>query len=210
MTTKLNLFDPYSVDEQALILASHIPIGKVWEKGFSPDSNIGKLIRGLGIEFYRMQVLIKNVSIEMDIDQANELLIEWEKSVGLPDSCFTTNVSNEERRKQIEQKFSNFGGIQIAEDFERVGSVFGFNIEVFPGIQFGGFPLSFPITFFDSSKSAKHTIFVIILGEISGDSFFPLPFPIPFSSGGSTFLECIFNKLAPANVNVVVMSEGDL
>lgn len=210
MTTKLNLFDPYSVDEQALILASHLPIGRVWQKAFLPDSNIGKLIRGLGVEFYRMQVLVKNASDEIDIEQTNELLIEWEKSVGLPDSCFTTNVSIAERRKQIEEKFTNFGGVQIAEDFVRVAAVFGFNIEVFPGIHFGGFPLSFPITFFDSTKSAKHTIFIIILGELAGDAFFPLPFPIPFSSGGSTFLECIFNKLAPANVNVVVISEGDL
>lgn len=210
MTTKLNLFDPYLVDDQAIILASHLPIGRVWQKGFLPDSNIGKLIRGLAVEFYRFQVLTQNVSVEMDINQTNELLIEWEKSVGLPDSCFVTNVSIEERRKQVEQKFTNFGGVQIADDFERVASVFGFTVKIFPGIYSGGFPLRFPITFFDSTKSAKHTIFGMIMGELTGDAFFPLPFPIPFSLGGTTFLECIFNLLAPANVNVVIVSEGDL
>lgn len=208
--TKLNLFDPYIIDEQALMLASHLPIGRVWQKGFSPDSNIGKLIRGLGIEFYRMQVLAQNVSIEMDINQANELLIEWEKSVGLPDSCFATNISTTERRKQIEQKFSNFGGVQVAEDFVRVASVFGFNIEAYPGMEDGGFPLTFPIVFFDTIKAAKHSIVILILGTLAGDTFFPLPYPIPFSTGGTTFLQCIFDKLAPANVEVIMISEGEL
>lgn len=208
--TKLNLFDPYSVNEQALLLASHLPIGRVWQKAFSPDSNVGKLIRGLGMEFYRFQVLAQNVSSEMDITETDELLIEWEKSVGLPDSCFTTNVSNAERRKQVEQKFSKFGGVQTAADFIRVGAVFGFTIEVLPGASVGTFPLSFPMAFFDSAKSATHTIFIVIMGQTSGDGFFPLAFPIPFSSGGTTFLKCIFEKLAPANVNVVLISEGDL
>ena len=210
MTTKLSLFDPYEADDQAILLASHLPIGRVWQKAFSPSSNIGKLIRGLGMEFYRFQVLTKRTETEMDIQQANDLLIEWEKSVGIPDSCFSTNVSIEERRKQVEQKFSKFGGVQTAADFIRVAAIFGFNISVLPGAAVGTFPLTFPITFFDTTKSATHTIFIVILGEVAGDSIFPLPFPIPFSSGGKAFLKCIFDKLAPANVNVVIVSEGDL
>lgn len=210
MTVKLNLFDPYEVDDQAFLLASHLPIGRVWQKAFSPDSNIGKLIRGIGVEFYRFQVLAKHLETEMDISKSNDLLIEWEKSVGLPNSCFSTNTSIEERRKQVEQIFSKFGGVQTAEDFIRVAAIFGFNIDIYPGISVGGFPMQFPIVFFDSTKSATHTIFIVILGSTSGDSFFPLPFPIPFSYGGSTFLRCIFTKLAPANVNIVVINEGDL
>ena len=207
---KLDLFDPYTIDDQAILLASHLPIGRAWQKAFSPNSNIGKLIRGLGVEFYRFQILAKLTETEMDIDQINQLLIEWERSVGIPDSCFSTNISIEDRRNQIEQKFSKFGGVQTAEDFIRVAAAFGFTVEVITGTSIGEFPLAFPITFFDNQTSSTHTIFIMIMGQVSGDSFFPLPFPIPFSSGGITFLECIFRKLAPANVNVIVVSEGDL
>lgn len=210
MTTKLSLFNPYEIDAQAMLLANHLPVGRAWQKAFKPDSNIGMFIRGLAVEFYRFQVLAKKVQTNMDISNADELLVEWEKSVGLPDSCFTTNTSLERRQLQVEQKFSKFGGVQTKEDFIRVAAVFGLDIDVYPGLSVGGFPLQFPIVFFGSTLEASHTIFIVILGSSSGDSFFPLPFPIPFSSGASTFLECIFGKLAPANVNVVVISEGDL
>lgn len=192
MTTKLSLFDPYIVDDQAILLASHLPVGRIWQGAFAPDSNIGKLIRGLSFEYYRLQVLAQKVSIEMDTSQANELLIEWEKSAGIPDSCFSTNASIERRRKQIEQKFSNFGGVQIASDFIRVAAVFGMTITVTPGSDFG------------STKADMHTLYINILGGNGSPEYFPLPFPIPFSSDGATLLKCIFDKLAPANVKVIV------
>lgn len=193
-----------------MLLAHHLPIGRAWQKAFKPDSNIGMLVRGLAVEFYRLQILAQRVQINMDINRADELLKEWEKSVGLPDSCFSTDTSIERRRLQVLMKFSKFGGVQTKEDFIRVAAVFGYDIDIYAGLAVGGFPLQFPIVFFDSTTSASHTIFIVIKGTLSGDYFFPLPFPIPFSSGGSTFLECIFSKLAPANCSVVVINEGDL
>jgi uncharacterized protein YmfQ (DUF2313 family) len=206
----ITLFDPLEVDEQAFMIAAHMPVGRVWESTFDPLSNMGKLIRGFGVEIYRLEVLTQKISNEIDINQASELLEEWERSVGLPDSCFFTNISIEERRKQVLQKFSNFGGVQKAEDFVRVAAIFGFNIQIITGLKPGGFPLEFPITFFEDTKAAVHTIFVEMLGIIEGDIFFPLPFPIPFSLGGKSFLQCIFDKLAPANTQVIIVNEGEI
>ena len=213
--TSINLFDPYSVDENALLLAAHLPIGRAWQRGFSPDSNLGKFLRGLAAEFYRYEVLADHISKEMDINQTNDLLIEWEKSVGIPDSCFiqldTKTIA--ERRNAILQKFSNFGGVQVAEDFERVALSFGITCDVYGGASGSGFmfPLSFPIHFttsFGSYLEATNTIIVEITGTYTTSYTFALPFPIPFSSGPQTFLQCIFRKLAPANVEVEVVFSG--
>lgn len=200
------LFDPYSLDENATMLARHLPKGRVWSSGFDQDSNIGKLIKGLSIEFYRLEVLTKKISDETDIIKTDELLTDWEKSVGIPDNCFDTTPNIEDRREQIRQKLSNFGGVQKAEDFIRVAALFGFDVEisVIPGSTVGMFPLVFPVMFFDSTRSVTHTIFILITNSVEGDEFFPLEFPLPFSSGGTTFLQCIFNVLAPANVQVIV------
>lgn len=207
---KNTLFNPHTVDDNAFLLARHLPQGRLWANAFNPESFFGKLILGLAVEFYRFEVLVNKFYGEMDINQANEMLIEWEKSVGLPDNCFDTTVSIEDRREQVRQKFSNFGGVQKAEDFERVGAIFGFDLTVTPYTLSAVFPLLFPVVFASSSKEAKHTIFVVINGDLSGGDFFPLPFPIPFSSGGRNFLQCIFNTLAPANVNVIIKTEGEL
>lgn len=208
--TRINLFDPYSIDEISLLLAHHLPIGRAWEYGFSPDSNIGKFLRGLAAEFYRFEVLCGNISKEIDIRQANQLLIEWEKSVGLPDSCFQTEdfKTIAERRIQVEQKFSKFGGVQTAADFERVAAAFGITASVFYGAAGGGvgFPITFPVIFtsYADYKEESHTIIVVITGTYVTDETFALPFPIPFSTGPIQFLKCILTKLAPANVNVLV------
>lgn len=204
------LFNPFSIDEQALMLAYHIPIGRAWSRSFDPSSNLGKLIRGLGVEFYRLQVLTQKISSEINLNVANELLIEWEKSVGIPDECFSTNVTIEERRNQALLKLGNFGGVQKSSDFVSVASIFGFDVRVLTGSIRGTFPIEFPLIFFDSTKSARHTIIIEILNAVESDTFFPLPFPIPFSSGGTTFLQCIFDVLAPANVNIIIKTEDEI
>lgn len=206
--SNLELFNPINIDDQAAMLAYHLPIGRVWSAAFDPDSNLGKLIRGLGIEFYRLEVLTQKISVEMDINQINELILEWEKSVGIPDTCFSINTDLEARRLQVLQKFSNFGGVQKASDFVRVAAVFGFNISVTPATPDYLFPLEFPILFFADVRAVTHTILVAFIDNPSGETFFPLDFPLPFQTGAQAFLQCIFNVLAPANVQVLF--PGDL
>lgn len=211
----INLFNPYSVDENALLLAAHLPIGRAWERGFSPDSNIGKFLRGLAAEFYRLEVLSSDIVREMDINQTNDLLVEWEKSVGIPDQCFHSldTKTIDERRDAVWQKLSKFGGVQTSDDFVRVAAAFGITCDVYGGASGWGFafPLSFPIHFtmsFSSYLEASHTIIIEITGTYTSSDTFALPFPIPFSSGPVDFLQCIFRKLAPANVEVLVIYSG--
>ena len=196
MGAKLTLFDPYSVDEQAILLASHLPIGAVWRNAFVPNSNLGKLILGLSVEFYRFQQLVNLSATECDIQQADELLVEWEKSVGVPDTCFyTTAKTYAQRRDYVQTKLARFGGVQTADDIERVALFFGLTVTVTPGAVYGGF---------GSTKEATHSI-VISYSSFATTDDFPLPFPIPFSIGGATFLTCILSRLIPANVQLVTV-----
>ena len=208
MSVKKTVFDPASTDDQALLLAKHLPTGRIWSNAFNPSSTFGKLIRGLGIEFYRFQVLVQKLFNEMDINLTDELLPDWEQSVGLPDSCFRTDLDDPTRRLQVREKFSKFGGVQTAADFVRVAAVFGFNVTITPGSEGALFPLLFPLTFGGTPKEAKHTIFVTILDDISSDSTFPLPFPLPFSTDAATFIRCLFETLVPANVQIIINSEA--
>ncbi len=197
-----DLFNPRNQAFQALMLAKNMPTGKYWEACFDPDKNIGKFIAGLAVEYYRLSVLIKEVDTEMDINQTSDLILEWEKSVGIPNECFSSNTTLSTRRLQVLQMFSNFGGVQKAEDFVRVAAIFGFEITVTPASIGSGFPLIFPILFVGDDLTIHHTILVEFVGGTIADDFFPLTFPIPFGSGGQAFLQCIFDVLAPANVQV--------
>lgn len=199
---KITMIGPQSANTYDRLLAMHMPIGRVWERCFDPNSNIGKFVAGLAVEYYRLSVLTYDIVLEMDIDKTLALLDEWEKSVGIPNNCFTTATTTEDRRIQIESIFSNFGGVQTLADFERIAALFGFTVDIQLGAEIGEFPLHFPITFFESTQASRFTLIVrASLG--SGDEFFALPFPMPFSAGGTTFLKCIFELVAPANVAIV-------
>lgn len=178
------LFDPLPLDQQALMLAKHMPQGAAWNSCFDSDKNMGKLVKGLAKEIYRFQTLIKLISDEMDINKTDLLIDDHEKSVGIPDTCFfPSGKTLVQRRTQVIQKLSAFGGVQKTEDFERVATAFGFTITAAAG-------------------AGTHTIEITVTAFPATEDF-PLPFPLPFSSGGTSFLRCLFDKLAPANVEVI-------
>lgn len=202
---KDTLFKALDSEREAILLAQHLPKGLAWSNGFNQDTNLGKLVAGLAVEYYRLSVLTYKVSTELDIRETDELISEWERSVGIPNECFLNTVSLEERRRNVELVLSNFGGVQTKDDLVRVGSIFGFSITVHDGMTPGSFPLPFPFMFF-TEVGAKFTI-VINPGVAVADSFFPLPFPLPFSTGGTSFLQCIFDKLVQANVVILFTTD---
>lgn len=197
-----------SKENNAFLLASHLPQGRLWEGGFDSTTNLGRLISALSIEFYRLSILAGKYVTEMDINQTSELLIEWEQSVGIPNSYFSSEGETIERRRaQVEQLFSNFGGVQTGNDLVRVALFFGFDIQVWAGVDYAGgsvtFPLTFPLIFTSDLRTITHTIYIDILDAGMGGVFFPLKFPIQFSVGGETFLRLIFEVLIPANVQLI-------
>lgn len=205
------LFEPATIEENAFLLASHNQQGRVWENGFNPDDPLGKLFLGLAVEFYRFQVLEKKLYDEMDIDQTVELLDAWEKSVGIPDDCFTNvDLDIPTRRMQVRQKFSKFGGVQTTEDFIRVAEVFGFTIVKEDIKSTTMLPAELPIQLNGSTREIAHTLIFTLLSSGAENSQFPMPFPLTFSQGGNTFLQCLFDELAPANVQVIIRISGSI
>jgi len=198
------IFNPLTVDENAIMIANHMPLGRLWSQKINPNSNLGLLIRGLAYEFYRIDLKIQEVSKEIDVNQTIALIEQWERSVGIPSSCIQNpnDFTLQYRRDLVLFKLTNFGGIQTSEDFINLASIFGYDIEVISGVDISVFPLKFPIVFSPNRRTSSHTIYIRFLsGGVTGNTF-PLPFPIPFTTGGEVFLKCILEQLAPANTQI--------
>ncbi len=193
-------FSAQDKNAQARLLARHLPDGAVWENKYNSESNLGKLILGLASEYFRLSVLIEDVMTEIDINQTNDLILDWQQSVGIPDDCLPVSGSLEDQRRDILLKLTNYGGVQSAEEFEALAALFGYTATVSTATRNGVFSLYFPIRFFDSRKVAVHTILVDLE---ESRAVFALDFPIEFSSGVSGIIECLFRQLAPANCQLL-------
>lgn len=192
----------YKADENAehRLLIKAFPTGRVWADKSNTDSDFGKLILALSKEFFASSAFIEKISKELDINQTVDLIERWEKSVGIPDDCFTGEEDLPTRRMNVLQKLTNFGGVQTKQDFIDLAALYGFSIAISSIGSGFVFPLPFPLNFFDGDGTAARHTMIVTLPATS--SIFPLPFPLNFASTSGSILECIFPLLAPANVEI--------
>jgi len=180
------------------ILSQHLPSGPAWEAKARPESNFYKILKGMVQEFSRVEAQIQEVADEHDINKTLNLLNEWETSVGIPDACFTTEVTLAQRRINIRLKLGTLNGTVANQDFVDIATILGFNVVITPAIDLVPlFPLTFPLPLFADINEARFTMRVEVIGVLP-PGVFPIPFPLILTSSATTILECVFNLLKPA------------
>lgn len=190
-------------EENADVYANYLPGGRLFGAKYDEDSNLRKLLFALAGEITRVQLKVQELADEYFIPTTTNLIAEWEKAVGIPDSCLKNTVTIEERRKQVQAKFALMK-LNTKEDFIALAHFFGFTIDIIPGEENNSaFPFTFPVTLFANKKHARFTMIVIFIGVPQPTSVFPLTFPVTFGDNKEKFLMCLIRKLAPANVHII-------
>jgi len=188
------------VEQYANSLAAYLPGGELFGAAWVKDTNFRNLLRGMAWELYRTNGVLQEYAAEAIPDQTYRLLDEWETALGIPDGCFSGAGTIDERRQDVLIKLASLG-VQTVEDFEELGAVLGLAITVTSAVPYAIFPMTFPVLLLDSAKAARFTIVV----EYPQDSVsvFPLVFPIVFGSSALGRFECLFNRLKPANCDLI-------
>ncbi len=172
-------------------LSQHLPDGRAWGNKVVEGSNTFALLNSCAVAFNRVQIQIQKIADEFSIPMSEDLLPEWEESVGLPDECINTLATLAERRENIIFRLRRVP-IVTKEEFETLGTALaGVTVTVTPGTEFDVSP--------DSQSAFK--LYVTFPVSQTG---FPYAFPLPFGGFQSAVVECIFNKIVPANVVVVL------
>lgn len=184
------LFERRDLTQYTESLARYLPHGKLFAVKSAQNSNFRKLLRGLAHELFEANGLLRQYNQEIIPDQTERFIEEWESALGLPDECVDISGSLEDRRNNILAKLASLG-VQTIADFENMAAVFGFDVTVVAGADSG---LSF-----GSDQEMRHTIVV----NASPAETFTYTFPIPFGDARLVFLECMFNRLKPANAQVL-------
>ncbi len=174
-------------------LSQYLPGGRIFEAKSQPNSIMHKLLEIVSTEISRFLSVLRDIELEHFPGTTTAFIEEWEKALGIPDQCFKTDGSIAQRRNQILMKYA-FMNVTTVEDFVRLGNLLGFNIRVVPGRQF--------LTSPTPDKEIAFTM-KVILPSTNTVSVFDHIFDFPFQDPNNTLVQCVINRVKPANVNVV-------
>jgi len=199
-----NLFDKKNIEIQRQILAKFFPNGTLMHAKDIEDKNLFKLIKGLAPELERVDNLMNAIIFNHFIPQTVNLIGEWESAVGIPDSCFSNNGTLEQRRANVVLKLANMN-VQTLPDFINIGILLGFaDIEIYPLRDRAFPPYSVPFI----PQSAPESRFIFVVEATNAVPNVP-PYDVPFipGDGGGSLLQCVLNKLKPANTKIIFLNK---
>lgn len=196
------LFKEHTKEEHARSLSHFMPNGRVFAKKWVAGSVMFAYIMGLACELFRIEEQLNLISFEHDINATTMFINEWEAAVGIPDACLSGSGTLEDRRRDILVKLAKMN-VTTAQDFIDLANEFGITVTITPGAVHGTFPMVFPLIFFTTGKEARFTMLVDFPSALE---VFPLTFPIPFGDGTINVIKCLFNRIRPANVQILYTS----
>lgn len=196
----MSIMERHSVEQHAKALGQYMPGGRLFEAAFISGSNFRDLLLGFAGQFRSGELSLKDFADFFIPDDANMLIPEWERAIGIPDACFSGTGSNAERQRDILVKFASLGAQTIA-DFINIAELFNIAIEVFPGKDVFDTPALAPGITFKNIKEARFTLVVVYVAD--EDAVLPLTLPFTLGSGLLDILICLFNQIKQANCQVL-------
>lgn len=185
--------------QQADILAQYLRDDALHEAKNKEGSTLRKVLLGLASEWLNFRSKINEVSNEYNPQTTTQLIEEWEAFVGIPDDCIPVASTIEQRRLNVLLKLAGINAT-TEKQFKNVASILGYNIQVSNGVATSTFPLTLPFLLI-SEASAPYTIVVTLPSSIQPNGF-ALTFPFTLTSQQPAILDCLFNKLKPANTQL--------
>ena len=186
-------------EQQANILAQYLRDDVLHQAKNKDGSTLRKILIGLASGWLDFRDKINEVANEYNPKNTTALIEDWEEFVGIPDSCIQVASTIEQRRLNILLKIVGINAT-TEKQFKNIASILGYSIEVSNGVSTSTFPLTLPFLLINEA-SAPFTIVITlpISAQISG---FPLTLPFTLSEPEPVILNCLFNKLKPANTQL--------
>jgi uncharacterized protein YmfQ (DUF2313 family) len=103
-----------------------MPKGRAWL--MDAGKNLTKLIYSFAPEMARVDARIYELLDELDPRTTSEMITDWERVTGLPDSCSVLSTTLEDRRNDVITKMTSIGG-QSESYYESLAEREGLSIQ---------------------------------------------------------------------------------
>ena len=181
------------------MLAQLLPPGVAWRS--EDGTTMRKLLEAMADELVRVDERADDLIDEADPRTTVELLADWERIAGLPDSCLATvDQTLQERRAALVSKLTARGG-QSAQFFIDLAAALGYTITI---TEFRPFRVG--INAVGDALTNDEWIFT---WRVNAPDTTENPFRVgrstvgePLSTWGNERLECVINRAKPAHTHV--------
>ncbi|GBQ92059.1 bacteriophage tail protein [Acetobacter nitrogenifigens DSM 23921 = NBRC 105050] len=187
----------FTVDQFRKALLALLPRGRIWSR--DSDGLQSLLVACWAASFQRSAARASNLLTDAFPTTTEELLTEWEDSLGLPDPCAGTNPTVTTRRAQVVARLTDTGGSSIAY-YVAFAATLGYTISIteFAPSRFGR---KFGTPFGGDAWAYAWQVNVPQITRTYlkfGDQF-----GAAFSSWDSTVLFCELKRIKPANTVLI-------
>jgi uncharacterized protein YmfQ (DUF2313 family) len=104
-----------------------LPRGRVWRR--DPASTLSAVMLALAPTYTRSTAAAAQVLIDASPATTENLLVEWENSLGLPDPCTAANPSVQQRQAAVRAKWGARGALTTAY-FVNMAAALGFTVTI--------------------------------------------------------------------------------
>lgn len=118
---------PHSAEAYKALIASLLPRGRAWPR--EDGSTLMRLVQAQADELARVDGRASDLFEEIDPQTTLELLDDWERVAGLPDSCIAAPDSIAERRAAVQSRITAVGG-QTRDYFIALAASLGFAVTI--------------------------------------------------------------------------------
>ncbi len=189
-----------TTNQQTDILARYLPNDRLHVGKYLEDDPLRKILIGLAAIWLDQRELINLLFDEWLPSTTEVFLEEWEDTLGIPDDCFDVAATSEERRQNILLKLTGLNAT-TKEQFEALADILGIDINVKTGFDEATIPQTIPFIIL-SDDELGYTIIVEVENQ-TNEATIPQTIPFTIQESSTAILECLFNKLKPANTQVI-------
>lgn len=198
-----------------------MPKGRLWE-AYGVDGTINNAVaQGVGAMVATVLAYFEYVRKEINPYSTEDLIIEWEESVGLPDPCTIQHFQTlEERRQQVILRLRKIPIVTATQMEAMVKTLTGFNVRVIPRRGAGNYLNglfdglnNFDAAEFSNNKIDRFTfdVFIDYTDAAGLDSAWLFDSGTLFDGQvRPAIIQCVIERLKPANSLAVYHFSNDL
>lgn len=211
MTLNQTWLSPKGLAHQTLL--AHFPFGHAWLALVTVGKVMYGLARACARSYDDAWCALQSLARELDYRTTDQMLVEWETALSLPDRCLPASTSIDDRRRWVAFRLDKRRWNTL-QDWYDLAAMYGLTVRITPGwvVQRPSlFSKIFPVPIRVFPKLGRFRVYIDVLGQeyggfpYDGTSITEHKFPIPLGGAPAYISQfrCMIERVAPANILII-------